>query len=256
MFRGLYTGYTGMRTQQEKMDTIANNLSNADTVGYKKDRIVQASFNEVLTLKMNDPEKPISEAIGKMSLGSRIDQVFTDHTQGNLKQTDESMDIALQGRGFLVVGLAKEDGTYATRYTRDGSLKIDQQGRLVTGDGLFVLGADDQPINLTTLNFRINKDGSIYEKEELVGQLKLVSVTDEKSMRKEGNSLYITTEATELTDFGGTVEQGFLESSNANSIEEMINMIATMRSYEANSKIIQTYDATMEKVVNNVGAVR
>lgn len=256
MFRGLYTGYTGMTTQQLKMDTIANNLSNADTVGYKRDRTIQTSFSEVLTYKINDPEIASAQNIGSMSMGVKLNEVYTDHSQGSMKQTDNLTDIALQGEGYMVVGEYNADGTYTLKYTRDGSLGLDQQGRLVSRDGLFVMGLDDQPITLSTDNFRINRDGSIYENENLVGTIKLVAVTDEGTMRKEGSSLYVTTDTTELTDFGGTVEQGFLEASNANSIEEMINMITTMRSYEANSKIIQTYDATMDKAVNSVGVVR
>ncbi len=256
MLRGLYTAYTGMRTQQEKMDTISNNLANVDTAGFKKDHVVLSSFKEVLTYKLNDPERVNAQNIGKMSLGVKIDEIYTDHVQGSLKQTDDNLDIALQGQGMIKVGELGADGTMVEKYTRDGSLKVDQQGRLVTNDGLFVLGQENEILLLDQSNVRINKDGSIYSKEVKLGQIQVVGIEDNTSLRKQGASLYIATEDTVETAFEGSIEQGFLESSNANSIEGMINMIATMRTYETNQKIIQTYDGTLDKAVNSVGAVR
>lgn len=256
MFRGLYTAYTGMRTQQQKMDAISNNLANVDTTGYKKDQMVQNSFKEILTYKINDPEVPHSQNIGRMSLGVHVSHVYTDFTQGSLKQTDDQKNVALQGKGFFKVGEMGEDGTMTTKYTRDGSFNLDQQGQLVTNDGLFVLGEEDAPIALGQGDFRINRDGTIYQNENLLGAMQLVDFEDTQTLRKQGSSLYITTDASVEKLFEGTVEQGFLESSNSNSIQEMIDMIATSRIYESNQKIIQTYDATMEKVVNNVGVVR
>lgn len=256
MLRGLYTGYTGMRAQLERMDTISNNLANVDTVGFKKDQVILSSFKEVLTYKLNDPEVPHSKNIGTMSLGVKVDEIHTDHLQGSMKQTDQHLDIALQGQGMMIVGELLEDGTMVEKYTRDGSLKIDQQGRLVTGDGLFVLNTDSEVITLDRMDVRINKDGSIYSRETFMGKIKVVGIEDAKTLRKQGSSLYIGTEDTVETAFEGSVEQGFLESSNANTIVEMVNMISVMRSYETNQKVIQTYDATLEKAVNNVGAVR
>lgn len=256
MLRGLYTAYTGMRTQQDRMDAISNNLANVDTAGYKKDQVVLSSFKEVLTYKINDPERVSSQQIGKMSLGVNVDEVYTDHMQGSLKQTDESLDIALQGQGMMKVGQLNADGSMNEKYTRDGSLNLDQEGRLVTNDGLFVLNEEGGIITSDSYNVRINKDGSIYANETNIGKIQLVGIEDMKSLRKEGASLFIGTEATVETAFEGTVEQGFLETSNTNSIEEMINMINVMRTYESNQKVIQTYDTTMDKVVNSVGTIR
>lgn len=256
MLRGLYTAYTGMRSQAEKMDMISNNLANADTVAYKKDQIVLSSFKEMLTHKINDPEMPHGQSIGSMSLGVKVDEVYTDHMQGSLKQTDEALNIALQGQGMIKVGLMNADGSLTEKYTRDGSLNLDYEGRLVNNDGLFVLGEDGEPITLDQYDVRINRDGTIYSSEVRMGQIQLTDFEDMKTLRKEGGSLYLTTEASVEKPFEGTVEQGFLESSNTNGIEEMINMISVMRSYETNQKIIQTYDSTMDKVVNSVGTVR
>lgn len=256
MLRGLYTGYTGMRSQLEKMDTISNNLANVDTVGFKKDQVILTSFSEVLTYKLNDPEVPHSKNIGTMSLGAKVDEIYTDHMQGSLKQTDQLLDIALQGQGMIKVGELQADGSIVQKYTRDGSFKIDQQGRLVTNDGLFVLGEEDLPITIGSENVRINDDGSIWNSEVRMGKINVVGIEDPLTLRKQGSSLYTATDATVEIAFTGTIEQGFVESSNANSIEEMINMINVMRSYETNQKIIQTYDSTLDKAVNQVGAVR
>lgn len=255
MFRGLYTAYTGMNVQQARMDAISNNLANIDTTGYKKDQVIVKSFKEVLTYKINDPEMVASQQIGKMSLGVSVDMVDIDYMQGSLKQTDEALNVALQGSGMIKVGSLSEDGTMVEKYTRDGSFLIDQQGRLVTNEGLFVLG-DEGIITLDQYDVRISRDGSVYSNENLIDKIKIVGIEDGNTLRKQGSNVYIGTADTVETEFTGTMEQGFLESSNASSIEEMINMINVMRTYEANQKIIQTYDATMEKVVNNIGSVR
>lgn len=253
MFRGLYTGYTGMVTQQQKLDTIANNLANVDTVGYKKDQVVQGSFKEMLTLKIKDPEVPNNSAIGKMSLGNQVQQVYTNFLQGSLKQTDEPLNVALQGEGFIKV--SEKTGEEATdiRYTRDGALKLNQEGQLVTNTGLFVLGEDNQPIKVGAGRFFINRSGDVYKNDTMVGKIQLTAFEDPKKLRKQGDNIYKATEGVVEKAFEGTIEQGFIESSNVNSIQEMVDMIATNRTYEANQRIIRTYDETMQKVVNNVG---
>ena len=255
MFRGLYTAYTGMVTQQQKMDGISNNLANVDTTGYKKDQMIQASFDEILAYKIHDPEVPQGKSIGKMSLGVKVSQVYTDFGQGSMKQTDNLLDVALQGDGFFKVGEVNDQGTMAIKYTRDGSFNFSQNGQLVTKDGLFVLGTDDAPIELDNDNFRINEDGSIYQNEVRMNQLQIVNFEEAQTLRKQGSSLYEVTDTSVTAAFEGTVVQGFLESSNVNTINEMVDMIATTRTYEANQKMIQTYDATMDKVVNSVGSL-
>lgn len=255
MLRGLYTAYTGMLTQQQKMDGISNNLANVDTNGYKKDQMIQKSFDEILTYKLHDPEVPHGQSIGKMSLGVKVDQVYTDFTQGSMKQTDNSLDLALQGDGFFKVGEVNDQGSMDIKYTRDGSFNLNQEGQLVTKDGLFVLGVEDVPVQLGFDDFRVNRDGSIYQKEEFTNQLQVVNFEESQSLRKQGSSLFNVTATSVETAFEGSIEQGFLETSNVNTISEMIDMIATTRTYEANQKIIQTYDATMDKAVNSVGSL-
>jgi len=256
MLRGLYTAYTGMRGQQDKMDSVANNLANANTIGYKKDQVVLKSFDEIWMTRIKDSESGMDQRIGKMSFGVAVDEVYTSHRQGSLKQTNERLNIALQGQGMIKIGELQKDGTMTEKYTRDGSFKLDQQGRLVTDNGLFVLNEEGGMITLPHNQVRISQEGSIYANTEKVGQLNIVGFEDMRTLRKEGSSQYIGTKDMVEKIFEGTVEQGFLESSNTNSVEEMINMMAVMRSYEANQKILQTYDGTLDKTINSVGVVR
>lgn len=256
MLRGLYTAYTGMLAQQQRMDLVSNNLANINTNGFKKDQAALASFSEVYTSRINDSATGLPTQIGKMSLGVRIDEVYTDHSQGSMKQTDDPFNIAIQGSGMIAVGELQGDGSFVEKYTRDGSFILDQKGQLVTQDGYFILSEDSEPIQLPSDNVRINSDASIYGDETLIGRIKLVDFEDMKTLRKQGDNLYNTTESSVVKAFAGTVEQGFLESSNVNSIEEMINMISVMRTYESSQKVITTYDATLEKAVNSVGALR
>ena len=252
MVRGLYTAYTGMEAQQQKLDIVSNNLANVNTSGYKQDNVAFRSFKEVLATKIDDPEVPADLKIGRMTLGVQVDQVFTSFAQGGLSHTEDINTMAIEGDGMIVVGQLQSDGSYVERYTRDGSFTRDQEGRLVTADGNFVLGQDG-PIRIDEPDFAVTKNGSIYVNNEYVDQIRLTGFTDYSSLRKIGDNLYRTTEASEFTDFEGNLRQGYLESSNVNSVKEMVEMIKIMRTYEANQKVLTTYDATLENVVNNVG---
>ncbi len=256
MFRGLYTSYTGMKVQQRRVEGISNNIANIDTVGFKKDRIIETSFKDVLTTKIRDG-KP-NKMIGKMTLGVKVDSVYTDFSQGSLKQTDSPLDLALEGKGFFKVGVLNKEGKLEQRYTRDGSFVINEKDELMTKDGFYVLTEDGKKINVgNEPKFtRINKDGSIYVKEDFKGKIAVVNFEDTKELRKEGDSLYTVRKGNEEIPFKGKIVQGFLENSSVNSAEEMIDLITATRIYEANQKVIQTYDDTMEKVANNIGQVK
>lgn len=252
MLRGLYTAYTGMEAQQQKLDIVSNNLANVNTSGFKQDNVAFRSFKEVLATKIDDPEVPADLKIGRMTLGVQVDQVFTSFVQGALTHTEDINTMAVEGDGMIVIGQVQSDGTYTERYTRDGSFTRDQEGRLVTADGNYVLGQNG-PITITDPTFAVTNNGSIYVNNEYVDQIRLTGFTDYSSLRKIGDNLYRTTEGSEFTEFSGNLRQGYLESSNVNSVKEMVEMIKIMRTYEANQKVLTTYDATLENVVNNVG---
>lgn len=255
MFRGLYTAYTGMRIQQDVMNVVSNNLANVDTTGFKKDKLGIRSFKDVLAIKQNDPDLISRNNIGSMRLGVTSSVAFTSFDQGPLKNTERTMDIALEGKGMFVVGKRQEDGSFQEFYTRDGGLTVNQFGQLMTKNGEFVLG-ENGIISVNNHKFTVTQTGDVYnDKKEFVDRIRLTSFTEYSELRKVGNNLYKTTEHAETAPFEGVLVQGFLESSNVNVVQEMVEMISVMRAYESNQKVLTTFDATMEKVANEVGRV-
>lgn len=252
MVRGLYTAYTGMLAQQQKMDTISNNLANANTIGFKKDGVVFKSFKDVYMIKINDPEQMGNKRIGKASLGVKAGEIYTDFEQGALIQTDNPINMALQGKGMFVVGSIDRQGNLIEKYTRDGSFMLNPNGQIVSTDGYFLLG-NNGPIIVNNSNIRISEEGNIYDENDLIDKVKTIDFENLQSLKKIGGNIYEATEQTIIKDFEGQVVQGFTEASNVNSIDEMINMINVMRTYETNQKVISTYDTTLEKSVNEVG---
>ena len=281
MVRGLYTGASGMIAQMKRIDVLSNNLANVNTASYKKDTTIAKSFPEMLMRRINDDgvrKLPVGSydlmpVIGKMGTGVEINEVYTRYTQGSFKQTENSFDLALEGKGFFCV--ETENGE---RYTRNGSLLIDRDGWLVTKDGYRVLG-ENGPVQIKKNNFIVDEDGNVYQNLEyaedplrlvsmeenewndtvLTDRLKIVDFPKLRYVKKEGSSLYRETE------YSGTafvreverpkVRQGFLEQSNVNPVTEMVNLIEVHRSYEANQRMIQSNDAALGKAVNEVGRV-
>lgn len=254
MVRGLYTAYTGMVAQMQKLDTVSNNLANANTTGFKQDDVLMKSFDEVLAIKINDPTRFGNENIGKMSLGVNVENIYTNFEQGALAPTGDNYTMAIEGDGFFTVGQLNEDGTFTKYYTRDGSFSLNQHGEMVTKDGYYFL-SDDQAITIPEGQLAITQEGNMYVDNELVSRLDLVSFEDNRTLSKVGDSMFDMTNRSTATEFNGAVRQSFLESSNVNSVKEMIEMITMMRAYEANQKVMTTYDTTLENVVSNVGRV-
>lgn len=250
MIRGLYTSALGMTTQFKKMDVVSNNLANADTTGFKKDMVVSHSFPEELTKRINDRknEFPNNANIGRMSPGVYIDEVHTNYIQGALNQTDDPLNMAIQGKGFFAI--QTEDGT--EKYTRDGSFVLDPDGRLMTKEGNFVLGQNGI-ISLEQGDIRIDNTGNIYANDELIDQLRLLEFDNPETLRKVGDNLLERTDESAEVNFEGRIIQGFLEVSNVNVVREMVDMITATRTYEANQKAVHTHDETLGKAVNEIG---
>lgn len=256
MVRGLYTAATGMLVQQKRMDVITNNIANADTMGFKRDGVTSTAFDNELTRRLNDNtqiEGPtIANRIGNMNLGAYVKGVYTDFSQSGLKQTNSDLDIALDKDGFFAIEVMNKDGETTEKYTRDGSFTLGADGSLMTMEGNYVLGVEGK-IQLPTGNVIIDDIGSIYVDGEYIDQLKIVSFEDNKTLKKFGNNLTDATEETKTKAYIGKVCQGFLEGSNVDSIQEMVNMITVMRNYETNQKIVQIHDQTLSKAVNEIG---
>lgn len=259
MLRGLYTSGWSMIANNKKMDIISNNLANVNTNAFKKDTVIFESFPEVLTRRINDEISSINPSgkIGTMELGSDIGEVFTYYNHGMLTETSNKLDFALQGSdlSFFAVQTTDKQGNIREYYTRDGAFSLNGNGQLMTATGYEVLGENGQ-IFLEGNDFIVENDGTIIQNGIIVDKLLIRQFTNSASLRKVGSNLVERTGETQETEFTGQVEQGFLELSNVNVVEEMVDMITVMRAYEANQKVLQAIDGTLERVVNEVGAVR
>ncbi len=255
MVRGLYSAYCGMMSEQKRLDIISNNIANAATVGYKSEGVTNQSFDSVYTLKIKDATNGfVDERIGSMSLGSKIGEVYTNYTQGSLRQTGYTFDLAMEGKGFFAVSVMDGEGKESIKYTRDGSFKMGNGGILLDTDGNHVVGESGNiqiPIDATEIT--IDSIGGIYADGNYVDSVKITDFSDYDYIKKFGNNLYETVDGAEEIPVTGTVRQKYLEQSNVNSVKEMVNMITITRAYEANQKVINTVDSMLDKAVNSVG---
>jgi flagellar basal-body rod protein FlgF len=226
MDRGLYIAASGMLAEQIRQDQIANDLANASTPGYKADRTSQRTFGDLLLAN-----SATGATVGPQSTAVQVDKIVTDFAAKPARETGEPLDFAITGEGFFAVQTAQ-----GTRYTRNGQFSLDPQGRLVTAAGDPVLDADGNAITAA--------DGKVDPRR--------IGVVNLTNPRKEGDSLLTGTPAGAAT---GTVRSGALESSGADPARSMVDMIASMRAFEAGQKVIQTIDETLGKAVSQVGSL-
>lgn len=257
MVRGLYTAYTGMINQQKRLDTVTNNLANASTTGFKREGLTSKSFDQMLTVKLNDLSVPyLNEGIGKMSLGVKIGENYTDYSQGSLKETGNTYDLALAGNGFFTISYTDKKGNTSEKYTRDGEFTMDSEGYLRTLEGDYVQGEGGAiMIPVETSEVSIRDNGDIYADGEYVDSLIIVDFEDYNNIEKFGENLYNVVDGATETESTAAVKQGYLEMSNINVVKEMVEMITISRAYESNQKLIQTEDDMLDKSVNQVGKV-
>ena len=228
MDRGLYIAASGMLAEQVRQDQIANDLANAATPGYKADRTTQTSFNSLLLAN-----SVTGQVVGPQSTAVEVDKVTTDFTPQPARDTGEPLDFAITGEGFFAVRTAGGVG-----YTRNGQFRPDAQGRLVTAQGDPVLGRDGQPVT-------VGADGTVDPR-----RLDVVAL---RNPRKTGDSLVTGTPGGPGPV--GQVRSGALEGSGANATTAMVDMISSMRAYEAGQKVIQTIDETLSKATTQVGSL-
>jgi flagellar basal-body rod protein FlgF len=263
LLRGLYTSTSGMNVQQAKIESVANNLANATTPGYKKESIQTQSFPEVLLLRQGGPKQMArnitlndTAVIGSISMGALVADVSIDHAQGAGVETGKSTDILLQGPGFLAVSVPVDGEPDRVCYTRNGELSVDGEGFLTAGSGNRVLG-EGGPIRVRGEDFQIASDGTVYENSLAVGRLRLIEFDDVRGLSKEGDGIYVNAQDAGMNEAANTaVHQGWLEVSNVNVNDEMVALISVLRSYEANQKLVQVYDEQLSKTVNEVGRIR
>ena len=257
MVRGLYTGWTGMFNEQKRLDIVSNNLANAATVGYKKDSVTNQSFNDLLTIKIKDASEGFNERkIGKMNLGVKLGEVYTEFGQGSVKNTGNTYDLAIEGSGFFNIEVPDKNGDATTEYTRAGNFRTTRDGYLVDESGNSVLGESGKiQIPTEAQSIKVTTDGSIYADGKYVDKLIITDFDDYGYLQKQGDSRYKPVEGANAVQGNALIEQGFLEQSNVNVVSEMVEMIAITRAYEANQKVIQTVDGTLDLAVNSVAKV-
>lgn len=258
--RSLTTASTGMLAQQLSVEVISNNIANSSTTGYKRQR---AEFADLLYQDQRrvgtqtSTTGTIVPAGIQIGVGVKPVSVYRINEQGNLLQTTNPLDVAIKGRGYLQVTMP--DGT--TSYTRDGSLKLNDTGQIVTADGFPIVPGLTVPANATELT--ISAEGQVQATipgqtaPTLVGQLQLANFINPAGLDAIGDNLLTETQASGAPTTGnpgdvgfGSLQQNFLEGSNVNMVSEMTDLITAQRNYEMNSKVVQASDDMMSTVVS------
>ena len=257
MILSLFIAKTGLDAQQTQLDIVSNNLANVGTAGFKKSRAV---FEDLVYQTLRQPGAQSTQQTQLptgLQIGTGVRPVASERifTQGNLTQTGNQLDVAINGQGFLQVSLP--DGT--TAYTRDGSLHQDSQGQIVTSSGYPLSPAITIPSNAQTVT--IGTDGTLTITQQgqaaatQIGTIQLANFINPSGLESKGENLYVETAAsgtpttnTPGSNGLGTLRQGYVETSNVNVVEELVNMIQTQRAYEINSKAIQTSDQMLQRL--------
>lgn len=261
--KGIYTALSGAMAQSQKMDTIANNLANVGTTGFKKDQQV---FKEYLTAYEKVPNANTVprvtasiESFYDLAGGDKsfVDTAgtYTDFSQGPIKPTGGQLDIAIEGNGFLEV-----QTQVGTRMTRNGALTINNQGTLVTKEGHPVLLEGGGTVTLTSGgSVNVTENGTVFQNNQNLGKLSIVGVEPQQALRKGGGSLFGLKENMNpvvVRNPNIKVHQGALEGSNVNIVKEMTDMIGTTRSFETTQKAMKAFDEMDEKLVNSIPQIR
>ena len=257
MINSLWISKTGMEAQQMQLDVISNNLANVSTNGFKKSHAVfeDLMYQNLRQVGSNTSEQSTLPTGLQVGLGVRTVATSRNFSQGNLQQTSNNLDVAVQGNGFFQ--LTMPDGT--TGYTRDGAFQIDSQGRMVNSSGLPLVNGITVPPNAT--NVTVAADGKVTASipgtvtPQTLGTITLASFINPPGLEPKGQNIYAESAASGQPTVGaananglGSLMQGFMETSNVNVVQELVTMIQTQRAYEMNSKAIQTSDQMLQKL--------
>lgn len=275
MFKGFYSAASGMLTGQRRAEMLTNNLANANTPGFKADQASTRAFPEMLLSRINTPTTakrngglPTVNQIGTLNTGVYIQDVTPNFNQGDLTKTELTTDIALnnitmplsnngmQGNVFFTV----QSQSGGTQYTRNGNFTMDGAGYLTTGTGQLVLDTNGQPIQLFNNDFTVTEDGFIQQNGQNVVRLGIAYAENPNSLSKTANGLYEANEGALPSAYNNnqvqfTTKQGYIERSNVDATDTMTNLLTAYRTFEANQKVLQAYDRSMDKAVNEIGKV-
>ncbi len=257
MINSLWISKTGMEAQQMQLDVISNNLANVSTNGFKKSHAVfeDLMYQNLRQVGSNTSEQSTLPTGLQVGLGVRTVATSRTFSQGNLQQSNNNLDVAIQGNGFFQ--LTMPDGTIG--YTRDGAFQLDNAGRLVSSGGLVVAGGITVPANATGVT--IAQDGTVTAAipgtvaPQNIGTITTANFINPAGLEPKGQNIYAESVASGQPQVGnpttnglGSLAQGFVETSNVNVVQELVTMIQTQRAYEMNSKAIQTSDQMLQKL--------
>lgn len=275
MLRGYYTAASGMTTQQRRQDTLSNNLSNAQTPGFKQDQAMTRSFPELLVKRMGDEaiktktnkQLNLSNQVGPLTTGVYVHETLADQTQGTLQETNITTDMALvdgnmpdeDGALFFTVQNAEGD----VRYTRNGNFTVDGEGYLTTNQGYYVLNNAGNPIFTNGENFTVTPEGVLTTNTQQI-PLQINYTANHYDLIKNDENLFTLTDedgdvlgemenARDALGVTFSVSQGFLEASNVDSGQTMVEMMQAYRLFESNQQVVKAYDKSMEIAVNQIG---
>lgn len=279
MFKGFYTVATGMVAQQRKTEILTNNMANANTPGFKSDQTTIRSFPDMLMSAVGSTNIPTEkgfalkklDTIGALNAGVYLQETMPDQAQGQIYSTGLTTDVALinsqiptdatsGNAGQIFFRLENENGTES--YTRNGNFTLDGAGNLVNPMGLFVLDANGNRMQFANDNIRIDSTGAIFDENNAqVGTLGVAFSANPDVLVKRGNGLYDTLEGEALPSAYGqagvqfSMQQQYLEGSNVDAAKAMTDLLTSYRAFEANQKVLQAYDKSMDKAVNEIGRV-
>lgn len=266
MLPSLYSGISGLKVNQQKLNIVANNIANSSTTGFKTQSM---NFEDLMSQNLSDPSAPTTGSIGGVNgkqsgLGVKIAGISTDFTPGSMQTTNRNLDFALDGTGYFVVKSGSSE-----YYTRDGAFTLDKNGTLLTQDGYYVQktggGNITIPVDGSVSSFSVGKDGTITLKyadssktPDSSQQIELASFQNEGGLVKEGGNLYVTSSnsgaplyrTTANSSTFGNIAQGSLEMSNVDLAQQFTDMIIASRAFSANGKIISTDDEILQELVN------
>lgn len=256
-----------MIEEQRRLDVLSNNLANSNTTGYKKEGTTNAAFDRQLALRIRDSgDLGFSRGLGDIQQGVKVGETYTDWSQGSFHITDEKSNLAIGGDGFFAIAYTDKQGNTSVKYTRDGEFTVDSQGYFRTANGDYLLdmnGATSGQISEANYvrvdplqTYTVDELGNIWQNNTIVDTVGVVDVNNTDYLSKYGENLYDLVDGGSVTR--GTnfqIEQGALETSNVNVVDEMVSMITIQRAYEAGQKVIQAEDETLDMATGQVGKV-
>ena len=257
MLRGMYSSVSAMINLQANQSVITNNIANINTTGYKSETLISKSFDEIM---LGNRDKYINgegkyQEIGGLSFGVRIDDTITNHEQGTFIETNNKSDFAIEGKGFFTIS----DASGKNFYTRDGVFKVNSQGYLVTSAGHYVVGVNQntdvaEPIYVGNREISVDNKNNLLLNSQISYKFNVVDFDNYNDMNKVGDNIYSSTNPKLSNNYN--LKQGFKEGSNVDMIDSTSELMANLRAFEANQKVVQIMDSTLSKIANEIGAVR